>query len=97
MTSIIHDGASAVIPANRDYDYDGALRLIESVRRAVASSDYFDGIVYGYTDSGRPAMAAAFTAAVEEMREFDALEAEFAATDDAVACAQQAESVGGAA
>lgn len=83
LTSIIHDGASAVIPANRDYDYDGALKFIAVVRRAVDSADFHAGVVYGYTDSGRPAMAAAFTAAVEERREFDAIEAEFAATDDA--------------
>jgi hypothetical protein len=54
------------------YDYDAAFRLIAQVQRAAASDEYLAGIIAGYENSGRPAMAAKFTAAVAEQRAFAA-------------------------
>jgi hypothetical protein len=67
-----------MVPATADstqpeqYDYDAAFRLIAQVQRAAASDDYHAGIIAGYENSRRPAMAAKFTAAVEEQRAFAA-------------------------
>ena len=62
-----------------EYDYAAAFRLIEQVQRATASDDYLAGVIAGYENSGRPAMAAKFTAAVAEQRQYAADEAEFGA------------------
>lgn len=71
-------GTVTAAPTAGPYDYDGALRVVLAVQRAVASDDFHAGVVYGYEQTGRPETAAAFTRAVDQQREFAALEAEFA-------------------
>ncbi len=77
MSSIIPDSASAVIPAP-EYDYDHAFRLIDRIKRALADPTYFAAAVMVYREMYSAEMAEKFTAAVEEQREYAALEAELA-------------------
>jgi hypothetical protein len=70
------DQVTATSRQAAEYEYDAAFRLIAQVQRAAASDEYLAGIVAGYENSGHPATAAKFTAAVAEQRKFAADEAE---------------------
>lgn len=70
--------AEDLAPATGDYDYDGALRLIRSIQRAMVDRDYyFDALNY-LVANHRAEFAVKFIAAVGEQARFAALDAELA-------------------
>ncbi len=68
--------AEDLAPADGDYDYDGCLRLIHSIQRAVTDSEYYLAALSYLVSVHRAGFAVKFIAAVAEQTRFAADETE---------------------
>jgi hypothetical protein len=59
-----------VAPKPRPDQYELALAVIDQIKRAIASPEFYEGVMSTYRLDGRDDQADIFAAAVEEQRRF---------------------------